>query len=449
MTRVAHVVTRCIAGAGGVAVRGAIGLDPARYEGVLVTGTSSGRLLDQAREHGIEVVVVPELRSPISPSDDLAAFRRLRRLFRQRRFDVVHTHSAKAGALGRVAAHSVGVPRVVHTIHGFPFHDFQGWAPHGAYVTLERRLARITDAFLAVGTNVAVEALQRGIAQPEQLHTIGPAVDPPTVWLSPQTRTRARALLDLPDDVFVIGTVGRLDYQKAPEHMLEAISRLARPAVLVWVGDGELAGAAASTARRLGIADRVRFLGHREDVQELLPAFDVFAMSSRYEGLPCAVVEAQQCGIPVVATAVNAVPDVVIPGETGLLVPPARPDLLARALDHALSHPAQARQWATAARLHLGSRYDPATLAEVLDAVYSTAGQVPRVLVGTGRGRAALSHPSNGPFGDEPAGTPASSTSNGPFGGEFGGEGVGAAAGSSHDLSVTGHGRHRGWVAAR
>lgn len=373
MMRVAHVVTRCIAGAGGVAVRGAIGLDPSRYESVLVTGTSSGRLLDQAREHGIEVVVVPELRSPLRPTEDLAALRRLRRLFGARQFDVVHTHSAKAGALGRVAAHSVGVPRVVHTIHGFPFHDFQGWAPHSAYVSIERRLARITDAFLAVGTNVAVEALRRGLAQPEQLHTIGPAVDPPSVWLSPQTRARARSLLDLPDDVLVVGTVGRLDYQKAPEHLLEAMSRLHHPAVLVWVGDGELAATAARTAARLGITDRVRLLGHRDDVQQLLPAFDVFAMASRYEGLPCAVVEAQQCGIPVVATAVNAVPDVVIPGETGLLVPPARPDLMARALDHALGHPSQARQWATAARLHLGSRYDPATLADVLDVVYSGA----------------------------------------------------------------------------
>jgi hypothetical protein len=168
----------------------------------------------------------------------------------------------------------------------------------------------------------------------------------------------------------------------------------------------------------------VRFLGHREDVQELLPAFDVFAMSSRYEGLPCAVVEAQQCGIPVVATAVNAVPDVVIPGETGLLVPPARPDLLARALDHALSHPAQARQWAVAARLHLGSRYDPATLAEVLDTVYSTPGQVPPVQAGHHRGRAqsALS---------------------------LMGEGVGAPVRWSQGLPVSSRGHHRGRVAAR
>jgi glycosyltransferase involved in cell wall biosynthesis len=157
--------------------------------------------------------------------------------------------------------------------------------------------------------------------------------------------------------------------------------------VLVWVGDGELAGAAASTTRRLGIADRVRFLGHREDVQELLPAFDVFAMSSRYEGLPCAVVEAQQCGIPVVATAVNAVPDVVIPGETGLLVPPGRADLLAAAVDHAFAHPDEAHLWAVRAREHLGDRYDQTTAGEVLDRIYSQGPTQPRrQLVGAGPG---------------------------------------------------------------
>jgi glycosyltransferase involved in cell wall biosynthesis len=371
VTRVAHVVTRCIAGAGGVAVRGAVGLDPKHYESVLITGTTEGPLLDEARRHGIEVVVMPELRSPISPRDDAVALRRLRRVLRDRQVEVVHTHSAKAGALGRVAAHSIGVPRIVHTLHGFPFHDFQGRASHAAYVSIERRLSRITDAVLAVGTGVAVEALRRGLARPEQLHTIGPAVDPPTVWLCPQTRARARDLLDLPGDALVVGTVGRLDYQKAPEHLIEAVQRLSRPAFLVWIGDGELAAQAARAAAVRGIADRVRFLGNRDDVPQLLPGFDIFAMASRYEGLPCAIVEAQQCGVPVVATAVNAVSDVVIPGETGLLVPPARPDLLARALDHALSHTAEARGWAVAARAHLGNRYDAATLAHVLDAVYS------------------------------------------------------------------------------
>ena len=262
------------------------------------------------------------------------------------------------------------------------------------YVGIERRLSRITDAYLAVGTGVAVEALRRGLARPEQIHTIGPAVEDPSVVLTPETRARARERLGLASDVPVVGTVGRLDYQKAPEVMLRALSLLSTPAILVWVGDGELATRAARQVQALGLGDRVLLLGNRSDVPDLLPAFDVFALASRYEGLPCVVVEAQQCGIPVVATAVNAVPDVVIPGDTGLLVPPMRPDLLAAALDHALTHPLEACEWATRARERLGGRYDQTTAGSVLDQVYSGGAARPRGrLVGTGTRGDAVSVP--------------------------------------------------------
>ncbi|WP_323096398.1 glycosyltransferase [Intrasporangium sp. YIM S08009] len=384
-TRVMHVVTRCVAGAGGVAVRGAVALDPGRYESVLVTGTREGALLDRARAARVEVVVVPELVSPIQPREDATAFGRLLDLVHEWRPDVVHTHSAKAGALGRMAASRSGVPLIVHTLHGFPFHEFQNPALRAAYIRIERRLSRVTDAYLAVGTGVAVEALRRGLARPDQLHTIGPAVDEPSVRLDPVTRARGRALLGLPDDVPVLGTVGRLDFQKAPEVMLEALRRMRTPAVLVWAGDGELAERTRRDVHRLGLDARVHLLGNRSDVAALLPAFDVFAMASRYEGLPCVVVEAQQCGIPVVATAVNAVPDVVIPGETGLLVPPGRADLLAAAVDHVFAHPEEARLWAAHAQAHLGDRYDQTTAGEVLDRVYSQgAAQPRRQLVGFG-----------------------------------------------------------------
>lgn len=368
--RVAHVITRCVAGAGGVAVRGALSLPSDRYQSTLIAG-SGDVLLDAAREQGVEVIVVPELVSPISPSRDARALSVLTDLMRAQHFDVVHTHSAKAGVLGRVAASRSGAGRIVHTLHGFPWHEFQRAPVRETYVRIERRLSRITDSYLAVGTGVAVEAIRRGIARPEQIITIGPAVEPPTVTLSPASRLRARALLGLSEGDLVVGTVGRMDYQKAPEVMLDAIARMATPAKLVWVGGGPLAEAVAVRARHLGLADRVLLLGHREDVPLILPAFDVFAMSSRYEGLPCAIVEAQACGIPVVATTVNAVPDVVVPGESGLLVAPQDADQLAVALDFALGHPAAAARWADAAARHLGERYDPRTLGQTLCDVYS------------------------------------------------------------------------------
>jgi len=386
--RVAHIITRCIAGAGGVAVRGAVSLPRDLYRSTLVVG-SGDVLLDEARAHGVEVVVVPELVSPISPMQDARALRSLLRYVSAHDFDVVHTHSAKAGVLGRVAAARAGVPRIVHTLHGFPWHDFQSAPVRQTYISTERRLSRITDVYLAVGTGVAVEALRRRVARPDQLVTIGPAVEPTSVTVSPASRARARARLELPQDATVIGTVGRMDFQKAPEVMLEALHRMTVPAVLVWVGGGPLIEETARRARSLGIEDRVLLLGNRDDVAELLPAFDVFTMSSRYEGLPCAIVEAQGCGVPVVATSVNAVPDVVVPGVTGLLVAPEDPGQLARAVDHALTHPRQAAAWAARAKEQLGRRYDPTTLGTTLCEVYASEpaalGRAPSPVDGWGR----------------------------------------------------------------
>ncbi|HEV7148901.1 MAG TPA: glycosyltransferase [Pedococcus sp.] len=387
--RVAHIITRCVAGAGGVAVRGAVSLPQNLYRSTLIVG-SGDVLLDAARAQGVDVVVVPDLVSPISPLQDARALRSLHGILRSGGFDVVHTHSAKAGVLGRVAASRADVPRIVHTLHGFPWHDYQSAAARQAYIRTERRLSRLTDAYLAVGTGVAVEALRRRVVRPDQLVTIGPAVEAAAVTVSAASRARARALLDLPDDATIVGTVGRLDFQKAPDVMLEALARMTAPAVLVWVGGGPLLEESAGRARALGISDRVRLLGNREDVPELLPAFDVFAMSSRYEGLPCAIVEAQACGIPVVATWVNAVSDAVVPGVTGLLVAPQDPAQLAGALDHALTHPRQAAAWADRARSALGTRYDASTLAETLCEVYTPEQKRRPVLTPvTGLGRAS------------------------------------------------------------
>lgn len=368
---VAQVVTRCIAGAGGVALRGALHLDPDRYRITFVTG-QGGPLTDRAEEAGMRVILEPALVPEISPRQDQLALRRLTRLMCDEGFDVVHTHSAKAGVLGRLAAYRARVPAVVHTYHGFPFHDFQSPGRRAAYVAIERALAPLTDVTLAIGTGVATEALRRGLARPESLRTIAPVVEAIPVLRNDRTRAVARQAMGLAPHVPVIGTVGRVDFQKAPEHLVAAARRLRhRDAVVVWVGSGPMLREMAALAEAQGLGDRFRFLGERNDVAQLLPAFDVFAMASRYEGLPCAVVEAMRCGLPVVATAVNSVPDLVVPGESGLLVPPGRPRLLAQAIDRLLDDPVEAGRLAARGQALAGRPFDAAGLAEVLDEVYA------------------------------------------------------------------------------
>ena len=151
-------------------------------------------------------------------------------------------------------------------------------------------------------------------------------------------------MLGVPPGMRVVGTVGRLAFQKAPDDFVTALAGLGRGDVFgVWIGAGPLRARPSGWRDKRGLSGRMLFTGERDDVEALLPGLDVFAMASRYEGLPCAIVEAMGAGLPVVATAVNAVPDVVIAGETGLLVPPGAPDLLGRAIGYLLDHPGRGR----------------------------------------------------------------------------------------------------------
>jgi glycosyltransferase involved in cell wall biosynthesis len=381
MRRVAQVITRFIAGAGGVALRGAMALDPERYS-VTIMSAPGGPLLAEAEKAGFDVVRLSHMRPELNLREDPRALRELIVELRKGRFDIVHTHSAKAGALGRIAAHRVGVPGIVHTFHGFPFHNFQSWPLRATYVGIEKRLGLITDQFLAVGGAVAAQAISLKIAPAERIRTIASAIETDIPQASEGSRLAARKLLGLPEDALVVGTVGRLAPQKAPQDMVAAIEAMDRRDVYcVWVGDGPLREATRRLIHRRGLEQRFLLLGERRDVGALLPAFDVFALASLYEGLPCSIAEAMTCGVPVVATAVNAVPEVVVAGRTGLLVPPGAPKLLGKALAYLLDHPAEGARMAQAARVQLGDRFHPAVLGRDLVETYELAlnGSTPTV----------------------------------------------------------------------
>jgi glycosyltransferase involved in cell wall biosynthesis len=370
--RVAQVVTRFTAGAGGIALRGALALDRDRYVNTILAA-DGGSLLASAEEAGLEVIRLRHMAGGrgIYPWRDARGIEELSEHLLAQRFDLVHTHSAKAGALGRLAARRIGIP-AVHTFHGFPFHEFQSAATRKLLVEAERRLGRITDFFLAAGTTVAADAVRLRIAPPDRIRAFATvAIDENIQPRTADARRRGRLLLGIPEEVPVIGTVARLDAQKSPLDLVKAVAALARPDLrAVWVGGGELRSETERLIARLGLGDRFSLLGERDDVAALLPAFDVFALSSLYEGLPCALVEAMSCGIPVVATAVNSVSELVVPGETGLLARPRDPASLGRALAFMLDDPEAAHRMATAGRAHVGDRYRPEALGSTLSDVY-------------------------------------------------------------------------------
>ena len=187
----------------------------------------------------------------------------------------------------------------------------------------------------------------------------------------PLDRADARRTLGVPPGMHVVGTVGRLAFQKAPEDFVRALAGL--PAATCSAYGSVTARCARRPSGSRGSSassGRMLFTGERDDVEALLPGIDIFAMASRYEGLPCAIVEAMSAGLPVVATAVNAVPDVVIAGETGLLAPPGMPDLLGRAIGHLLDNPAYAARLGAAGRDRLGEELAPVALGTVLGEAY-------------------------------------------------------------------------------
>lgn len=355
-------------------LREALAVDPERYSATILA-REDGSLFDRAEASGVDVVRLRRMGGGrhVYPGADLHALRELVSELSTGRFDLVHTHAGRAGAIGRLAARRVGVRAIVHTLHGFPFNEFQNPLTRATLRTIEQRLGRITDYFLTDGTFVASEAVRLKIAPPERIRAVISPIDavPPT---SPAARREARRKLGIPEGARVVGTVARLAAQKSPLDMVKAIAALGRTDVhMIWVGDGELRGKTERLIEKEGLSDRFLLLGDRDDVPDLLPAFDVFALSSLWEGLPCSVVEAMTCGIPVVATAVNSVPEVVIAGRTGLLARPGDPASLSRAVAYMLDHPAEAARMAEVAQRQIGEQFRADVLGRELMDVYDTA----------------------------------------------------------------------------
>ncbi|MFL5926541.1 MAG: glycosyltransferase [Gaiellaceae bacterium] len=372
--RVAHVNANFAGGSGAIMLREAAAVDPERFS-TTILAPGEGPLFERAQREGVDVITLQRVGGGrhIYPAADLAAVRELSRHIAEGEFDVVHTHAGRAGAIGRIAAHRAGVRAIVHTLHGFPFNEFQNPATRAALKTVERRLARITDYFLTDGSLVASEAVRLRIAPPDRIRAVISPIDPVPVT-SPAARRAARRVLGLPEDAKVVGTAARLAEQKAPLDMVEAIAGLRRRDVyMVWLGDGELRPAVERRIAERGLTDRFILAGDRDDVARLLPAFDVFALSSLWEGLPCSLVEAMTCGIPAAVTAVNSVPELVLSARTGLLARPGDPPSLTRAIAFLLENPDEAERMAEAARIQIGHQFRADRLGADLMHVYETA----------------------------------------------------------------------------
>lgn len=334
--RVLHPITRLIVGgAQENTLYTASMLDPSRFQVEVLSGTqtgSEGSLIEELHDQRVPLTLLPELRREVSPLHDLLATLKMARFLRRGQFQIVHTHSSKAGILGRIAARLAGVPTIVHTIHGWSFHEHMPASVRKTYITLERITARFTDALVVVSQQDIQKGLQAGIGRPDQYKLIHSAIPLERFDPAQVDRQTIRQELGLPLNAPVLGCVGRFSEQKNPLDWVALAGRVAQQLPdcrFLLVGDGPLRSQVESALHKEGIANRTMMTGLRRDVPRMLSAMDVFLLTSLWEGLPRVVPQALAMKVPVVAYPTDGVVEAIQHGKTGYLADPR--DFLATA----------------------------------------------------------------------------------------------------------------------
>jgi glycosyltransferase involved in cell wall biosynthesis/peptidoglycan/LPS O-acetylase OafA/YrhL len=337
-----------------------------RYETVLVHGLAGEsrmsaseqaaveQLKHSARKRGARFVPMRSLVRRIHPFWDLVALLRLWWVIRRERPDLVHTHTSKAGILGRMAAQLAGIPRVVHTPHGHVFSGHFGRFRSALFLALERWFARCTDRTVALTGGERRDYVELAIGRPGTVCTIHSGVDVGAFAEPPADPAERKRAIGLDPDRRLVGFVGWLLPVKGPQHLLNAMARVWEEHAnvdLVFVGRGELEGALGAQASFSGHGDRVHFLGWREDVRAIMPLFDLFVLPSLNEGMGRVLVEAMAAGRPVVASRTGGIPDLVRHGRNGLLVTPQNELELAESISLVLGNPALADRMGDAGRV--------------------------------------------------------------------------------------------------
>jgi glycosyltransferase involved in cell wall biosynthesis len=351
------------------------GLRPLGYETRLVVGTESpreGNMLPLAAEKNVICEAMGGLGREVAPLSDLRALAGLYRLMRSWRPQIVHTHTAKAGLLGRLAARAAGVPTVVHTFHGHVLRGYFGPTKTAFYRWLETRLATAADALVAVSETVKQDLVDLGIARAEKIRVV-----PLGLELAHLTGALPRGALrreaGIPEAAPLVGMVGRLvPIKDAPGFLRAARIVLAEKADVRFalVGDGEDRAALEAQARDLGLDGRVTFFGWKRDLAAVYGDLDVVVNASLNEGTPVALIEALAAARPVVATRVGGTPDLLGAGARGRLVPPGEPAALARAILETLDQSEAARARAMAGREHVLALHSADRLVRDVDALY-------------------------------------------------------------------------------
>jgi glycosyltransferase involved in cell wall biosynthesis len=377
--RIVHVITRLILG--GAQENTVLTVDELHHryhdDVTLITGPAEGPegdLFERARSRDLSVLVMPELVRPIRPWLDTKAYWRLRAAFKRLKPDVVHTHSSKAGILGRFAAWHERVPAIVHTIHGMPFGPFETPAKNRLYIALEKLAARRAHAIVSVCDAMTSQALAAGVGRPEQFVTVYSGMDADAFLEPKRSRDEVRRELGLAESDVAFATVARLFDLKGHDDLIAVAKDIlaANPKVkFVWIGDGILRGRLVTDLERLGIRQSFILTGlvPPDRIPELLNAVDAVIHPSLREGLARVLPQALLVGRPVISYDIDGAREVVIP-ETGILLQPRDLAGLKRAILELASQPATRASMGREGRRRFADQFRYQTMARELRSLY-------------------------------------------------------------------------------
>ena len=348
-------------------------LDKEKYD-ISLCCNLDGELVERAKKiEDVKLFDIPFLCREVSPYRDIRAFLSLYKLFKKEDFTIIHTHSSKAGLLARLAAVLNKTPIVIHTIHGFAFNDFMNIFKRNFYIYVEKLLAKWTDILITVSNLNKKKIIDLNIAQENKIKNIYSGID--LSLFTNKKNDDFRKELNLQNNHLLLGSVGRLSDQKDPITMIEAFGIISKPfpnAHLALVGDGELKGKILEKIDQLKLDGKVHLTGNKNNPWSVYHSMDLFIMSSIYEGLGRSITEALSCGVPVVCTDVEGVPEIVRDNITGILVPPKDANKLADGIIRTLNDMETAKKMAEEGRRFVKDNFDVNKMVNDIDSLYNT-----------------------------------------------------------------------------
>jgi len=383
--KIIHIITRLDKGGSAEnTLLTVMGLDKERYDVLLVKGLSFEsnmaedevraveKDLAEAEREGVRIITIPDLVRRIHPFYDLKAFFALIKMLRHERPDIVHTHTSKAGILGRWAAFLTGIPVIIHTPHGHVFWGYSGRRKTSFYIMLEKITARITDKIVALTQQEKRDHLHFCIASEDKFSVVHSGINLDRFSRMSVDSAAMKRRFGIPEGNLVVGTTSRLTHVKGHKYLIEAAGKIVdvRPdTTFVFLGDGELLDELKNMASRLGIEENVKFLGWRQDVAEVVSTFDIFVLPSLNEGMGRVLVEAMALGKPIVANDIGGIPDLVVDGENGYLVPVGDVETLAARIRRLLDDPGKREEMGNTGQRY-ALKYSSEEMMKKIDRLY-------------------------------------------------------------------------------